>query len=102
MGYRRGFSRGPSHEPAEKCEECGGVYAEDGHETVGEDNEYLCYRCEAHWYHEGSEFCPECGSEDIGGLPCPNDGMNMADLEESRRAAAAERKMDQMRLEGDL
>lgn len=84
-------------EPRETCNECGGFYADDGHETVGEDGEKLCIECGEQFIYEGANYCPQCGSPDIQGLPCPNDGLNMRDLEESRRSQAAEAKMERMR-----
>lgn len=83
----------------EKCEECGGVYAEDGHEDVGEPEQQECRDCGNYWEDKERERCPECGSDDLGGLPCPNAGMDMNDLEDARESHHAEMKMDQRRLE---
>lgn len=86
-------------EPVEECRECGGVYTEDGHETVGAPEQQRCRKCEAYWEDKERKYCPDCNSDDIGGLPCPNAGMTMHELEEGRKASIAEDRMDQRRLE---
>lgn len=97
-GVSAGTPNAPwNDEPMETCDECGGVYAEDGHESVGGDDENECIECGEYFVFENAEFCPYCGSPDIQGLPCPNDGMNMRDLEDAQRSHAAEMKMDRMR-----
>jgi|APHM01.1.fsa_nt_gi hypothetical protein len=84
--------------PVEECNECGGIYALDGHEDVGEPEQQRCYGCNSYWEDKERDRCPECGSEDLGGLPCPNAGMNMTDLDEARQSQYNEMKMDEMRL----
>lgn len=88
-----------NEKPVEECERCGGVYTEDGHGTVGGPEQQRCRDCDAYWEGEERDRCKECGSDDIGGEPCPNDGMTMRDLDESQRAARAEQKMEEQRLQ---
>lgn len=104
MPYPPGVSASTPNAPwndraPEECEECGGVYTEDGHETVGAPEQQRCHACNAYWEDEERDRCPECKSDDLGGLPCPNRGMGMHDLEEARRSQHAEDRMDQRRLE---
>lgn len=84
---------------AEECQECGGVYAEDGH--IDDPDTQLCRGCDHFW--EGDEDqCPQCGSWDVGGAPCPNDGMTAVDIEEARRSQHAEMRMEEKRLQERL
>ncbi len=99
-GVHAGTPNAPWNDKApETCDECGGVYAYDGHRRLEFDDTgiQLCHACDAHWEDEERDFCPECGDEDVAGLPCPNDGMTMADYEEARESAAAEAEYERQR-----
>lgn len=87
-----------NEEPAEECRECGGIYAEGGHEDIGDPEQQRCRDCDTYWEDEERDRCPECGSDDLGGLPCPNAGMDGHDLADAREADHAEMRMDEMRL----
>lgn len=73
-GVHAGTPNAPWNDEApETCDECGGIYAYDGHETV---------------------VAPPEADEDE--MACPNDGMTMADLEDARAGQAAEREYERM------
>ena len=89
-----------------ECNECGGFYAfsSNGHERLPIRHGQICYDCDEFFeeFEEFLEICPNCDSDDIGGVPCPNDGMEATDYEESQRAAAAEDRYDAMKDDGLL
>ncbi len=65
-----------NEEPPKECDECGGVYADGGHETIEVEVD--------------GEIVEE---------PCPNSGMNRRDYEEAVEASHQEMKMEERRLE---
>lgn len=105
-GVSAGTPGAPWNEPEPiECLECGGIYADDGHEPI-EDAPMRCHDCDhegfdlGHFSMDlGCEVCPECGSEDIQHELCPNAGMNAADYEEAEHAHHAEMKMEARREE---
>lgn len=87
-------------EPVE-CDECDGYYMEDGHEFMPEHGT-ICHECGYESGEPVEQFCPECNSEDVTGIPCPNMGMNGADYDEAMRADKAEDKYDRLKHDGEL
>lgn len=85
--------------PPPECPACEvPVGRPEDHADVGNDDERFCLACHHYWTEaETPERCPECGDEDIGGLPCPNSGKGAADLEEDRLAAEGDAAYDAMR-----
>lgn len=83
----------------EECYECGGVYTEGGHKDIGNPEQQRCLSCGKYWEDKERERCPDCFSDDLGGVPCPNDEMNMDDLHKAREVDHAEQIMDQRRVE---
>lgn len=88
-----------NEDPVEDCEECGGVYREDGHERI-DDIVYCAAKCGFATEREIPDewvFCPLCGEESLEHPRCPNDDMNGADLADARRSRAAEAAYERRR-----
>lgn len=82
----------------EECDHCAGVYAPDGHEPIAFPEQCECRDCGHYWEpDERPEVCPKCGSDDIGGIPCPDAGIDAAERADGLRAAKGDRQYDEMR-----
>ena len=88
-----------NQDPPEECRECGGVWTEDGHEPLGNSKQQECADCGTYWEDEVRDRCPECGSDDLQRLPCPNDGLDSHDYDQQQKTAHAEMKMEEQRLQ---